>query len=132
MGLEFIGRTLRTFGLVMLIFLPFGFFYLGAYPTLAILSGGIWGMINLMFLTELIKSTIRPGGVQIERAIVIGVIKFPLLYGTAYALLKVPQFKPTYLLAGFSGIFLIMLLKAAGRVLLGMDNHTQHHGLMRA
>jgi hypothetical protein len=132
MGLEFIGRTLRTFGLVMLIFLPFGFFYLGAYPTLAVLSGGIWSMINMMFLTELIKSTVRPGGVQMERAIVIGVIKFPLLYGTAYALLKVSQFKPTLLLAGFSGIFLIMLLKAMGRVLLGMDNQTQNHGLRRA
>lgn len=134
MGLEFIGRTLRTFGLVLLIFLPFGFYYFGLYATLAILSGAVWGIVNLIFLTELVKAIIRPGGVQVERAIVIGVVKFPLLYLTAYALLKVPNFKPTLLLAGFSGIFLIMLLKAMGRVLLGLDNQSQSqsHGLGRA
>ena len=74
MGLEFIGRTLRTFGLVLLIFLPFGFYYFGLYATLAILSGAVWGIVNLIFLTELVKAIIRPGGVQVERAIVIGVV----------------------------------------------------------
>ncbi len=132
MGLEFIGRTLRTFGLVLLIFLPFGFYYFGAYPTLAVLSGGVWGMLNLIFLTELIKAVIRPGGTQIERAIVFGVIKFPLLYLTAYALLKIPQFKAVWLLAGFSGILLIVLLKALGRILLGLDNPAQKEGLKSA
>ncbi|HVP07375.1 MAG TPA: hypothetical protein VMS71_05995, partial [Candidatus Acidoferrum sp.] len=122
MGLEFIGRTLRTFGLVLLIFLPFGLYYMGTYPTLAILSGGVWGMINLIFLTELIRGVVRPEGVLVGAAIVIGVIKFPLLYLTVYALFKVPQFKPALLLIGFSGVLLVMVLKAAGRMLLGMDS----------
>lgn len=122
MGLEFIGRTLRTFGIVLLIFLPFGYFYFGAPVTLAVMSGAVWGMINLMFLTEFIKVLVRPGGALVERAIVIGVVKFPLLYLTAYALVKVPMFKPTHLLLGFSGIFVVMLLKSAGRIILGLDN----------
>lgn len=125
MGLEFISRTLRTFGIVLLIFLPFGFFYFGTFKTLAIMSGAVWGMINLMFLTEFIKALVRPGGALVERAIVIGVIKFPLLYLTAYALLKVQMFKPTLLLLGFSGIFAIMFLKSLGRIILGLDNPVQ-------
>jgi hypothetical protein len=132
MGLDFIGRTLRTFGTVLLIFLPFGLYYFGMYPALAILSGGVWGMINLIFLSELVKATIRPGGIQIERAIVFGVVKFPLLYLTAYALLKIPVFTVTWLLIGFSGIFLIMLLKSLGRILLGLDNQVQKQELRRA
>jgi hypothetical protein len=132
MGLEFIGRTLRTFGIVLLIFVPFGLYYAGIYPTLAILSGGVWGIINMVFLTELVKAVIRPEGVQMERAIVFGVVKFPLLYATAYALLKIPVFKPTLLLAGFSGIFLIMLLKAMGRILLGLDSRSHGQELRRA
>jgi hypothetical protein len=132
MGLDFIGRTLRTFGTVLLIFLPFGLYYFGMNPALAILSGGVWGMINLIFLSELVKATIRPGGIQIERAIVFGVVKFPLLYLTAYALLKIPVFTVTWLLIGFSGIFLIMLLKSLGRILLGLDNQVQKQELRRA
>lgn len=121
MGLEFISRTLRTFGIVLLIFLPFGFFYFGASVTLAVMSGAVWGIINLIFLTEFIKAIVRPGGALVERAIVIGVVKFPLLYLTAYALLKVPMFRPHFLLLGFSGVFLVMLLKSAGRIMLGLD-----------
>lgn len=132
MGLEFIGRTLRTYGIVLLIFLPFGLYYLGLYPALAIFSGGVWGMINLIFLTELIKAVVRPGGIQFEKAIVFGVVKFPLLYLTAYALLRVTVFTPGWLLAGFSGILLIMLLKSLGRILLGLDNQTQGQKLKGA
>ncbi len=131
MGLEFIGRTLRTFGVVLLIFLPFGFYYFGASATVAILSGGVWGMINLMFLTGLVQALVRPGGALVERAIVIGVIKFPLLYLTAYALLKVPMFEPALLLAGFSGLFVIMFLKSLGRIMLGLDNPIPHQSLKR-
>jgi len=131
MGLDFIGRTLRTFGIVLLIFLPFGYFYFGASATLAVMSGAVWGMINLMFLTEFIKALVRPGGALVERAIVIGVVKFPLLYLTAYALLKVPMFKPTLLLLGFSGIFAIMFLKSLGRIILGLDDPMQDQQIRR-
>jgi len=119
---EYISRTIRTFGLVLLIFFPFGMYYFGFYTALAVLSGGVWGIVNLLLLSSLIKAVIRPGGVQMERAIVLGIVKFPLLYLSAYALLKVEQFEVTWLLAGFSGLFVIMLLKSLGRIVLGLDN----------
>lgn len=123
MEVGFVGRSMRTYGIVLLIYSPFGLYYFGAFPTIAVLSGGVWGIANLIFLTALVKAVIRPDGVQTERAVVYGLIKFPLLYGAAYALLKVEQFDPWWLLAGFTGVLAIMILKAVGRVLLGLDNN---------
>ena len=116
-----IDRTLRTTAIVLSVFFPFGVYYLGLYPSLAVLSGGVWGMLNFIFITFLVKVTIGPEGANLARASIIALIKFPLLYLTGYFLLKVPQFEPLYLLAGFSGLLLIIILKVMGRALLGMD-----------
>jgi hypothetical protein len=121
MGLEFIGRTVRTFAIVLVIFVPFGLYYFGLFPTLAVLSGGVWGMLNLLFITALVRTTMRPEGAETMKAIGMALIKFPLLYGAGFGLLMVPEFNPIYLLAGFGGIILIIILKVLGRVILGLD-----------
>ena len=123
-GFELIDRTLRTTAIVLSVFFPFGVYYMGLYPALAVLSGGVWGMLNFIFITFLVKVTIGPEGANLARASIIALIKFPLLYLTGYFLLKVPQFEPLYLLAGFSGLLLIVVLKVLGRALLGMDKPT--------
>ena len=120
-GFELIDRTLRTTAIVLSVFFPFGIYYLGLYPSLAVLSGGVWGILNFIFITFLVKVTIGPEGANLARASIIALIKFPLLYLTGYFLLKVPHFEPLYLLAGFSGLLLIVILKVLGRALLGMD-----------
>ena len=122
MGLEFLNRTFRTFAIVVLLLLPFGFFYLNLYQTLAILSGTVWGMLNLMFLMTLIRSSIRPEGADTGRTVTLIVIKFPILYLAGYCLLKIYVFQPLDLLLGASGIMLIVVLKVLGRYVLGMDS----------
>ena len=117
MGLEFIDRTLRTAGLVLLIFLPFGLYYFGVYPALAIFTGGVWGMLNLLFLARLARTVIRPDGPDVLQAVLYGVVKFPLLYAAGYFLLTVSQFNPLHLVIGFTGLLGIIVLKAAGRVM---------------
>jgi len=122
--LNFIDRVLKTTGIVLLICFVFGLYYFGVFAALAFLSGGIWGMINLLFISELVKVTIRPEGADKTKALGLAVIKFPLLYSTGYFLLKVHQFNPLYLLAGFSLLFLIIILKVVARAILGLDyNH---------
>ncbi|MGD8922388.1 MAG: hypothetical protein PVH24_04005 [Candidatus Zixiibacteriota bacterium] len=128
MGLDFISRTLRTSGILLLIFLPFGLYYMGVFPTLAVFSGGIWGLVNLIFLSQLIRTVIIPGKVDTGRAIGLAVIKFPLLYLAGYFLITVKQFDPLLLLAGFSVFLAVMILKVLGRVVLGLD---KQHGANR-
>jgi hypothetical protein len=120
-GPDFIDRTLRTTGLVLLVLLPFGSFYFGFYPALAVFSGGVWGIINFLFLSHLTRAVIQPGQIDKVKATGIAVIKFPLLYLAGYCLLTVKQLEPLHLLAGFSILLAVMLLKSIARALLGMD-----------
>lgn len=131
MGLEFIDRTLRTTGVVLLIFLPFGIYYLGVWPALAIFSGGVWGMVNLIFTSALIRATIKPDKVNRMKVTGIAIFKFPLLYLSGYALAKVPQFDPLYLLYGFSSLLLIIILKGVGAAMIQASDHTRDDGKAR-
>jgi hypothetical protein len=117
-GLEFIDRTLRTTGIVLLIFLPFGVYYLGIWPALAVFSGGVWGMVNLIFISALVRATIKPGRPDKMKVLGLGVFKFPLLYLSGYALLKVPQFSPLFLLCGFTSLLAIIVLKGIGMAIM--------------
>lgn len=121
---DFISRTLKTTAILVLIFVPFGLYYFGIYPTIAILSGAIWSFLNLMFLTALVKAAIRVDGADGASSAAWALVKFPLLYAAGYFLLKVPQFDPVHLLIGFSSLLAVMLLKVLGRVFLGLDNTT--------
>ena len=125
MGLEFIDRTLKTSGVVLLVFLPFGLFYLGVFPALAAFSGGVWGMLNLIFISALVREAIQTGTVNKGRVLGLAVIKFPLLYGSLYALLKVASFDPLHILAGFSSILAIIVLKVVGRSLMQVSDQPE-------
>ncbi|MBU0982506.1 MAG: hypothetical protein KKA42_01450 [candidate division Zixibacteria bacterium] len=126
MGLDFIDRSLRTTGIVLLIFLPFGLYYFGVYPTIAVLSGTVWAMFNIMLLSKLIRSVIRPEGVENIGPVLVVLVLFVLLFAAGYFLLTIPQFDPMCLLIGFTGLFAIMFLKAVGRWLTNADEQSSN------
>jgi hypothetical protein len=122
---NFINRTLKTTGVVLLISVIPGVYYFGFFPTMAVFSGGVWGMINLMFLSALVRATLRPNDVDKLKVAGLALIKFPLLYASGYFLLKVDYFKPLHLLIGFSILLAVMILKVIARALLGLDEGEQ-------
>ena len=117
-------RTLRTTGIVLLISFVFGAYYFGFWTSLAFLSGGIWGMLNFMFIAALIRATLRPDEVDVMHAVGFAAIKFPLLYVAGYFLLKIPQFDVYAVIIGSTMVLLVLVLKAVGRAILGMDSHS--------
>ncbi|RKX28573.1 MAG: hypothetical protein DRP46_08450, partial [Candidatus Zixiibacteriota bacterium] len=50
-------------------------------------------------------------------------IKFPLLYAALYFMVTSTFFDTILLLVGFTIVLLVIVLKAAGRVLLKLDNN---------
>ncbi|MCK5124785.1 MAG: hypothetical protein KAR42_00875 [candidate division Zixibacteria bacterium] len=120
-GLDFIQRTLKTTGVVLLVTFACGAYYFGFYDALAYFSAGIWSMVNLIFLSALVRTALKPEGVDKVATAVLALIKFPLLYGAGYFLLTVEIFRPIPLVIGLSLVILIMFLKAASRVLLNLD-----------
>ena len=118
---DFIQRTLKTTGIVLLFTFLIGLYYFGLYPSLAYLSAGVWSMLNLMFLTALVRKALHPD--KIDKITVAGLafIKFPLLYGAAYFLFTVEIFQPVPLFIGLSMVILIMVTKAVSRAMLNLD-----------
>jgi len=117
----FIGRTLKTTGVVGLLTLIFGSFYYGFNPALSVFTGIVWGMVNLYFLSLLIRTTLKPEGADKAAALVIVLIKFPLLYFVGYLLMTSSFFRPLLLVIGFTINLVVIVLKAAGRSLLKLD-----------
>lgn len=120
-GPDFIFRTLKTTGVVLLLTLVFGTVYVDFYDALAVFSAGIWSMVNLIFLAALIRAVVRPGGVDKTAAFGLAVLKFPLLYAAGYFLFTVNVFRPVPLIIGLSMVLAVMALKAAGRAMLNID-----------
>jgi len=121
LGLDFVDHTLKTTGVVLLISLLPGAYYFGIFPTLAVFSGGGWGVVNFIFLSALVRAALRPDSVDKIKVAGLALIKFPLLYLSGYCLLKVEQFKPLHLLIGFSTLLAVIVLKVITRALLGLD-----------
>ncbi len=122
MDIAFIDRTLRTTAILALIFIVFAFAYLEAYKVVSVLSGVIWGMLNLYFLTLLIKVTVRPEGPDKRAALILMFFKLPVIYLAGYFLLTNDYFDAIYLMVGFSILFFVIVMKVLGRLVLGMDN----------
>jgi hypothetical protein len=117
----FIGRTLKTTGILGLLILIFGSYYYGFRPAISVFTGIIWGMVNLYFLSLLVRSTLRLDGADKATALVVLFIKFPLLYVSGYFLMVSDYFSQLLLLAGFTLNLLVIVLKAAGRTLMKLD-----------
>ncbi|UCD95194.1 MAG: hypothetical protein JSU69_03850 [Candidatus Zixiibacteriota bacterium] len=121
MDVGFVDRTLKTAGILSLLVLTFGSFYYGFYPSLSVFTGIIWGMVNLYFLSLLVRSTLRPDGVDKATALVVLFLKFPLLYAAGFFMITSDFFDPILLLIGFTVVLLVIVLKAFGRVILKLD-----------
>ena len=119
--LDFVDRTLKTSGVVLLIALVFGMYYFGINPALAFFFGGVWGMVNLILIKRLVTFAVRPEGVDVPAVVILALVKFPLLYASGFFLLKIEQFETLHLVYGFSSVLAVMVLKAAGRLMLGLD-----------
>ncbi len=122
MDITFVGRTLRTTGVISLLVLIFGSFYYGFQPTLSVFTGIIWGMVNLYFLSLLIRATLKTGEVDKMTAFILLFIKFPFLYLSGYLMIVSDYFQPLLLLAGFTIVLLVIVLKAFGRMILKLDD----------
>jgi hypothetical protein len=122
-SLDFIQRTLRTTGILLLILFVVVLYYFGFYDALALLTAGIWSMVNLIFLTALVRTALRPDNVNKMAAAGLALIKFPLLYAAGYFLVTVDVFRALPLVVGFSMVLAVMVLKAVTRALLHLDDN---------
>lgn len=123
MGFEFIQRIIKTTLLVATIVALFVAVYYSVPYAVGLWFGTIWGSINFYFIKILIQEVSTPSrSARRNVVLLILTVKFPLLYFAGYILLRWQYIPDLSLLLGFSLLFVVMVLKALGRVLLQLDS----------
>jgi hypothetical protein len=122
MGLEFLKRVQQATAVVGALAFVLVSVYHDTNFALGILVGCAWGIGNFYALTLVLTAVLRPDTINKQRAYILAAIKFPLLYVIGFFILRSGWFEPVSLIVGFSLLFLVILLKAAGRAFLHLDD----------
>ena len=102
--------------------------YWGINIGAAWLAGVAWALVNLYFTGEVVKSVITAEDRNLARILVAVFVKFPVLYAAGYLLLWIEQLPVIGLVSGFTWPFVVLVMKAAGRVYLKMDERSNGEG----
>ena len=88
---------------------------------LGFLLGSAWSVANLYIIKGLVELVITPHTGSLRRIALHAVFKFPLLYAGGYFILSAGGYTIWAPMAGFSLPFVVIVLKACGRLLLGIE-----------
>jgi len=121
MKLDFIQRSIRISTGITILLAPFLFLYLGASQALGFMAGAFWNIINVFLLSRLLKMFVPSSPFNKKWGAAAGILKFPVLYGAGYVLLRYTNLSPYGIIAGFSLILTVFLLKALGIYLSGSE-----------
>jgi len=88
---------------------------------LAFLAGGLWSSLNLLAMTFMVQQLLRPTPIDWPTAMAAIFIKLPLLYGTGFFLVTWDFLPKLGLVAGFSVVLAVIILKGVGRMMLKLD-----------
>ncbi len=118
MGLDFIGRVIKTSAIVAALILIFGSVYYEWRHTLGISIGLFFNCANVWLIMELVKKTVTLGDRKPILVIGLAMVKFPILYLAGYLILKADIVPVVCLLIGFTLLFVVIVLKVLGRQLI--------------
>jgi len=88
---------------------------------LAFLAGGFWSSLNFLALTFMVQQLLRPTPIDWTTALAAIFIKLPLLYGAGFLLITWDYLPKLGLVAGFSVVLAVIILKGLGRMILKLD-----------
>ncbi len=121
MDSAFIIRSLRATVALALLGFILAAYYVNTAWGVGFVLGALWSIANLYLLKVLIEKVItldkRPAG----PVVLLVLVKFPLLYGVGFLILSWGWYDVLAPLLGFSLPFAVIVLKAAGRMWLGID-----------
>jgi hypothetical protein len=121
MDLAFLARVRRTSAIVgLVVAIPLATYW-GLWTATGWIAGVAWSLVNLFFITEVIRNVITAEDRDTMKVIVALAVKFPILYAVGFLLLWLEQLPVLALVAGFTWPFAVMVLKAIGRVYLRLD-----------
>ena len=87
----------------------------------AFVAGCAWSLVNVHLLRVLVGFLVAHTGGRKLKIVAVLVAKLPVLYGAGYLLLDSGRLPIAGLLVGFAWPLSVVVLKAAGRLILGLD-----------
>jgi len=99
-------------------------FYFGWNGGLSWVAGITWSLVNLVFITSLVKNVITLEERNLLSIVLALVVKFPVLYIAGWLMLR-QGLSPLWMMAGFTWPFFVLVLKASGRAYMKMDETPQ-------
>lgn len=77
--------------------------------------GALWGAANLFLIKQLLEAIFLPTQNKALKILIFTFIKFPLLYGAGYGLLRINSISPWDLLIGFTCVLIGAVIYWFGR-----------------
>ena len=122
MGAEYVVRIVKTTAAVAAVTALFCVTYFSPAAGAGLLAGAAWGCLNLLATSHVVRTLVAPEKPGKLRVLVLSFVKFPVLYGAGFLLLRAGVFSPESLVSGFSLVLLIIVLKALGASVAGTLN----------
>lgn len=94
--------------------------YFGFSAGAGFVVGCVWSLTNLLFIGLSVEALLARQGKL--RMVVIALVKVPVLYAIGFGIIWFGYFPIQALLAGFTWPLVVITLKAAGRLILGLDD----------
>ena len=117
--LGFVRRTLRTSTWLGAVAVVLAWVWQGTTWAVGFAGGAFIGIANLVLLAALFREVLTRERRNTGRIIALLAIKVPLVYGGLAALLLSRALPAISMVAGFSLVLAVILLKALGRALVG-------------
>ncbi len=128
MDLKFIDRIIKATLILAVFLFPFFALYIKMNFALAVLFGAVWGSLNLLAIKIIIVSLLPGPGRKLVLGLLVLLLKLPVLYTVGYFLVTWHFLSVYGLLWGFSGVFIVALLKVLSRSILGLNNFQKAPG----
>lgn len=114
---NFIIKSLKIAAVITIIFAPFSLVYFNTSVAIGFTAGAVWNILNVYLLFQ--ASNVLVPSEQADEAkkmmgIIAGIVKFPVLYGLGYVIIKYTGASLYGIIAGFSLIFVVLVLRAVG------------------
>jgi hypothetical protein len=117
---SFIKRTLyASLFLTALAWAVVAFYFGWTYAT-GVALGSLWSIANLVLIRFVVEHAVTPDEIHWRPVVMALLVKFPLLYVAGYFVLRPALYPVSAPLVGFLLPFGVLVLKAGGRMLMGI------------